>query len=155
MADGETTGLQFGEQRLDVAQHGFAGSGIAVMAECRIPRQRGYDGLGIEVITDMAKAAVGKKLPGVMGYDTGGLLPPVLQGMQSQHRIGGGIRAADDAEDAAFLVKLVTVGGINIVGMRRQVQIGCPWILAVGGALFQLSVRFWIRRFMSSREPWV
>jgi hypothetical protein len=88
----------------------------------------------------------------------------VLQGMQTQHCVSGSITAAENTKDAAFFVKLVTVGRRMGKWMCGQVQgsvlcghtaavIDMVYIMIVWGALGQLSVRFWMRRFISSREP--
>jgi len=106
---------------------------------------------------------VGIELAGIVGDDAGGFLAPVLQGMQAQHRVGGGIAAAENAKDAAFFVELVAICCRMGEWMCGQIQgkFLCANTCANAvilieifwGALGQLSVRFWIRRFISSREP--
>jgi hypothetical protein len=48
-----------------------------------------------------------------MGDDSGGLLPAVLQGMQTQRRDRGGIGDVPDSENATFLMRLVIIDQIG------------------------------------------
>ena len=137
MGDGEAAELELGEQRLHVAQHGAAGRGIAHMADGEVARKPTDDVLGTEVVADQAERAVGVELLAVEGDDPRRLLTPVLQGVQAEGRVGGGIGASEDAEDTAFLVQAVVV-----VGAGRYHG---------GGASFHRLLS--IRRSMSWRWP--
>src|SRR5260370_25045459 len=68
------------------------------------------------------------ELPAVEGDDAGGLLATMLQGVQAERSVGGGVGSPVDAEQRTLLVKLVEVvvgafggawhgGGIS--GVRR------------------------------------
>src|SRR3546814_6378883 len=61
----------------------------------------------------MAERAMAVEAALVEGDDAGGLLPAMLQGMQAEHGIGGGVRGAEHAENTAFLVQLVVVERIG------------------------------------------
>jgi hypothetical protein len=67
----------------------------------------------------------------MVGDDTGGFLAAMLQGMQPEHGIRGGIRISENAEDAAFLMQLVVVErvrlhhqGLHSWRLRRPASIG-------------------------------
>ena len=47
------------------------------------------------------------ELLAVVGDDARRFLAAMLQGMKPQHGQGGGVRMVENAEDAAFLAKLV------------------------------------------------
>ena len=81
VADGEAACLQLGEQGLDIPQNCIARGGIAVVPQGGIPRQAGDHSFGIEVVTYMAKAAMGIELLVVMGDDPGGFLAAMLKGV--------------------------------------------------------------------------
>ena len=81
VADRETAGIEFGEQRLHVAQDGGAGRGIADMADGHDAGQA-LDHLAAgEGIADEAEAAFGVKAAAVEGDDAGGLLAAMLKGV--------------------------------------------------------------------------
>ncbi len=81
-----------------------------------------------EDVADQARGAVIVEMSAVEGDDAGGLLAAMLQGVQAQRGMGGGIGGPVDAEQRTFLVKLVEVvvgafggawhGGV-ISGVRR------------------------------------
>ena len=103
MADRKAAGIEFGEQRLHVAQDGRAGGGIADMADGGIAGQA-LDHLAAgEGIADETEPAFGMKPGPVEGDDAGGLLAAMLQGVQSEGGDGGGFGMAENAEHAAFL----------------------------------------------------
>ena len=109
MGDGEAAGVEFGEERLHVAQDRLAGRRIAHMAD------RGVAGQALdrrrlgEMIADEAEAALGIEAPAVEGDDAGRFLAAMLQRMQAERRDGGGVGMAENAEDAAFLAQPVGV----------------------------------------------
>jgi hypothetical protein len=102
MADRKAAGVQFGEQRLHIAQDGRAGRGVADMSD------RGRAGQALDHlaagkgIADEAEPALGMKPGAVKGDDAGGLLAAVLQGVQPEGGDGGGRGMAEDAEHAAL-----------------------------------------------------
>ena len=103
VADGETAGIEFGEQRLHVAQDGGARGGVADMADGHIAGQA-LDHLAAgEGVADQAEAALGVEAAAVEGDDAGGFLAAMLEGVQSERGDGGGLGVAEDAEHAAFL----------------------------------------------------
>ena len=120
VADGEAAGFELGEQRLHVAQDGFAGGRIADMAD-RGGAGQAVDHLAAgEVVADEAHAALGVEALAVEGDDAGGLLAAVLERVQAERRDGGGVGMAEDAEHAAFLAQPVGVGIERVeVGLAR------------------------------------
>ena len=109
MADREAAGLEFGEQRLDVAQHGLAGGRIAHMADGAVAGQA-LDRRALEkVIADQAQSALGVEARAVEADDAGGLLAAMLQGVQAERGDRGGVGMIENAENAAFLAQPVAV----------------------------------------------
>ena len=109
VADREAAAVELGEQRLHVAQDGLAGGRIAHMADGRHAGQA-LDHLAAgEVVADEAQPALGMEALAVERDDAGRLLAAVLQGVQAERGDGGGVRMAEDAEDAAFLAQPVAV----------------------------------------------
>ena len=101
MRDREAAGLEFGEQRLDIAQHGLAGRRVAHMADRGSPRQP-VDGRGSgEVVADQPLAALGVEPRAVESDDAGCLLAAMLQGMQPKRDDRGGVGMIENAKDAA------------------------------------------------------
>ena len=107
VADRKAAGIEFGEQRLHVAQDGLAGRGVADMAD------RGGAGQPLdhfaagEGVADQAEPPFAVKPGAVEGDDAGGLLAAMLQGVQSERGDGGGVGMAENAEHAAFLAQRV------------------------------------------------
>ena len=100
-------GLEFGEQRLDVAQRGLAGGRVADVADGRFARQA-VDRRGAgKMIADQALPAFGMESRSVEGDDARRLLSAVLEGVQPERDDRRGVGMAEDAEDAAFLVQPV------------------------------------------------
>ena len=107
VADREAAGIEFGEQRLHVAQDGRAGRGVADMADGDVAGQA-LDHLAAgEGVADEAEPAFGVEAAAVEGDDAGGFLAAMLQGVQSERGDGGGLGVAEDAEHAAFLAQRV------------------------------------------------
>ena len=110
MSDREAAGLEFGEQRLDIAQYRLAGRRVAHMADRR-PSRQAVDGRGVgEVIADQPLAALRVEPHAVESDDAGGLLAAMLQRVQAKRGDRGGVGMIEDAEDAAFLAQPVAVG---------------------------------------------
>src|SRR5690606_17167225 len=98
----------------------------------------------------MAHAAVAVELPAVEGDDAGGLLAAMLQGVQAERRMRGGLRVTDDAEDPAFFLEVVAVLGFkrvraDCVGHGSAFP-GDEGVSAEGVSLL------WISRSMSRRS---
>ena len=110
VGDCEAPGLELGEQRLDIAQHGVAGRRIANVAD-RLSARQSVDGRRIrEVIANQPLSALRVEPHPVVSDDAGGLLAAMLQGMQPERGNGGGVRMVKDTEDAALLAQPVAVG---------------------------------------------
>ena len=117
----EAAGGEFREQRLHVAQDGFAGRRIAHMAERGAALQPVDHLLGGEVIADEAEAALGLEALAVEGDDARRLLAAVLQRVQAERRQRRGVRVAVDAEHAALLAQPV--------GVQFEVEVDAHWLL--------------------------
>ena len=144
VGDGEAAGGQFGEQRLHIAQDGFAGGRIAHMAQRHAALQPADDLGAGEVIADQAEAALGLEALAVEGDDAGRFLAAVLEGMQAEGGQRRRVGMAVDAEYAAFLAQPVAV----------QFEIECRCSLAVALSecrLLRVAARFPRIRFSS---PW-
>jgi hypothetical protein len=62
-----------------------------------------------ECVADQAKASFRMKPAAVKADDAGCFLAAMLKGMKPQRRDRGGVRMAEDAEDAAFLTQCVAI----------------------------------------------
>ena len=109
VADREAAAVELGEQRLHVAQDGFAGGRIAHMADRRHAGQAVDHLAAGEVVADQAHAALGMEPLAVEGDDAGGFLAAVLERVQAERGDRGGVGMAEDAEDAAFFAQPVAV----------------------------------------------
>ncbi len=108
MRDREPAGVQFGEQRLHVAQDGLARGRIADMSDGRCSRQP-LDHLAAgKGVADEAKPALAVKSAAVEGDDARRFLAAVLQGVQSERCDGGGLGMAENAKHAALLAQRVS-----------------------------------------------
>ncbi len=136
MAYGKTAGVEFGEQRLHVAQDGCAGRGVADMADGEVAGEA-FDHLAAgEGVADETQPPLAVKAGAVEGDDAGGLLAAVLQGVQSERGDGGGFGMTEDAEHAAFLAQRVA---FQIGVQQIQIDGAEVWIVlggVIGRALF-------------------
>src|SRR5215469_3465963 len=125
MADRKAASIQFGEQRLHVAQDGGAGGGIADMSDRGRTRQA-FDHLTAgEGVADEPEAALAMEAGAVERDDAGGLLAAVLKRMQAKRGDRGGGGVAKNAEHAALLAQRVPFEVVPQVILRRtEVQIG-------------------------------
>ena len=121
MCDREAAFGKLGEQRLDIAERGFAGRRIAHMADRSAPGKAPHDLVAIEVAGDVAHRPVRMEMFAVEGGDSGGFLAPVLERMKAERDEARGVVGAPDTEDAALLAQLVVVEWIG-----RQHQEGSP-----------------------------
>ncbi len=101
----EAAAVELGEEGLHVAQHCFAGGGVADVADGGRAGEALDHPLGGEVVAHEPVPALRVEGAPVEGDDAGRFLAPVLQGVQAERRDGGGVRVAEDAEDAALLAK--------------------------------------------------
>ena len=109
MGDREAAGVEFGEQRLDVAQDRFAGGGVADVADGRRTGQA-LDRRGAgEMVADQALPALRMEPRAVEGDDARRLLAAMLQGVQPQRGDRGGVGMSENAENAALLAQPVVV----------------------------------------------
>jgi hypothetical protein len=107
VADREAAGIELGEQRLHVAQDGFAGRGVADVADrCRTRQPLDHRAAG-KGVADEAQPPLGMKPAAVEGDDARGFLAAMLQGVQPEGGDGGGFRMTENAEHAAFLAQRV------------------------------------------------
>ncbi len=151
VGDGEAAGGEVGEQRLDVAQDGVAGGGIADMADRGMAAQPAHHRLGGEAVGDLAEVAMGVEVLAVEGDDAGRLLPAMLQGMQPEHGVRRCLADAADAEDAAFLPQMIVIQWIG--ADRRQGRDG----VGLGHRCIESGLSYgdfvpWMSRFKSLRS---
>src|SRR4029078_706232 len=126
--DGEAAGFQLGEKRLHIAQDGFAGSGVANMADREVALRAPHHALGGEVLPDMTKPAMSVELPSVEADDPGRLLPTVLQSVEPERGMRGSIRMAEDAEHAALILRMVVVISRHSRHAFRHLHHWLPWV---------------------------
>jgi hypothetical protein len=113
---------------LDVAQDGFAGGGVADVAD------RGGAGQAVDhfasgkIVADEAHAALGVEALAVEGNDAGGLLAAVLERVQAQRRDRGGVRVAKDTEHAAFFAEPI---GIRIENVEVSGHRLVPFVASI------------------------
>jgi hypothetical protein len=134
--DREAAGGEFGEQRLDVAQRGFAGGGIADVTDRSLPGQPADDVILVERARDMTLAAMAVEIAAVEAGDPRRFLAAMLKRVKAERDDGGGGLGAPDAEDAAFLAQFVVPGdglervrGQHLGGPRRWSE--SHWITAI------------------------
>ena len=114
-------GIEFGEERLHVAQERLAGGRIAHMpAGAHAGQAVDHMALG-KGVADQAEPALGMETLAVEGDDAGGFLAAMLERVQAERGDGGGIGMAEDAEHAAFLAQGVAVIEDTFVGRLADV----------------------------------
>ena len=118
VADGEAAAVEFGEQRLHVAQDGLAGGRIAHMADGRHAGQAVDHLVAGESVADEPHSPLGMEALAVEGDDAGGLLAAMLERMQAKRSDRGGVRMTEHAEDAALLAQPVAIKikGVGVGG---------------------------------------
>ena len=110
MADSETAAFEFCEQRLHIAQDGFAGGRIAHVAH------RGRAGQAVnhfapgESVTDQTETTFRVEAFAIEGDDAGCFLTSVLEGVQTERGDGGRVRVAENAKHPTFFTQAVGVG---------------------------------------------
>ncbi len=106
---GEAAGGEFGEERLHIAQDGFARRRIAHVPQSGGALETADHLLGREVVAHQPQAPLGLEALAVEGNDARRLLPTVLQGVEAQCGERSGVRVAVDAEYAALLAQPVGI----------------------------------------------
>ena len=112
VGDRQATLVGLDEDGLHIAEQCSAGGRIAVVPDGGTTRQCPDIGAVREDFRHQAKAAMDMKLGTVEGNDAGGFLSTVLQGMQTEHRVGRCILGSEDTEDTALLVQPVVIEGM-------------------------------------------
>jgi len=111
---------KLGEERLDVAQTGAAGGGVARVADGAVAGQAVEDVLLGEGIADQADMALDVELAAVIRDDAGGFLAAMLQGVQPERDDGRRVLPSENAEYAAFVVEMVVgLGGKHLACVCR------------------------------------
>src|SRR3974390_1514264 len=64
-----------------------------------------------EILADMAHAAMGVELLAVIGNDAGRFLAAMLEGVEAERGEGRGFGMAENAEHAAFLMRMIVLDG--------------------------------------------
>ncbi len=117
MADRQPAEFEIREQRLDVAHRHFAGRRIAHMADRRMAFETVDHVLRAEILADMTHGAMGVELLAVEGDDAGGFLAAMLQGMKAERRQRGRFGMAENAEYAAFFMRVIVVERACVVSI--------------------------------------
>ena len=113
MGQGEAVALPGEEEGLEVLLPAHIRGGIADMADAGAAGKAGED-LPVEDVLHQALALVEGKLPvRAHGGDAAALLSPVLQGLQRQEGMGGGVVHPKEAHDAALLVQFTVLKGFH------------------------------------------
>ena len=125
VGDGEAAGIDVGEQRLHVAQHGVAAGRVAIVADGDVALQPLDDAGAGEVVADEAHAALGMELLAVVGDDAAGFLAAMLERVQAERGDGGRIGVPKNTEDPAFLAESVVAvaqiaGALSFATLSRS-----------------------------------
>ena len=105
MGNGKAAPRQFGEQRLHIAQNGFAGCGIAHMADGTFAFQA-FDNSAVgKAIADKTQTALGMEPLSVKTHNACGFLSAMLQGMETKGCDGCRLGMAVNAKNPAFLAQ--------------------------------------------------
>ncbi len=128
VGDRDAAELELREQRLHIAQQRLAGRRVAAVPDRRVASELRYDVAVGENFADQTEAAMGMELPPVKGDDSSGLLSTMLQCMQAQRRMCGGVGMAVYAEDRAFFMQMVVAEGI---GGRCHDRCIHHWLLSI------------------------
>ena len=137
MANRKPTQLDLEKQRLDVAQRDLAGRRVADMTDRGMAGQLSDDVRGAEIVADEAHAAVGVELLAVIGDDPSRLLTAMLQRVETERRQCRGVRVAENAEDAAFLVKTIRVAVAGCQHARPRLRPSGPTRYGVLSSCYQ------------------
>ncbi len=104
------------QNRLCVPDGAFPGGGIAHVPQRRFPGEPPQP-VFVEHVRHVSHPLFHVELAAVGDGDPGGVLPPVLQGVQAQVGDPRGLRVGHDAENAAFLSQFVP--GFHLKGPRQ------------------------------------
>ena len=137
MCDREAARVEFGEQRLHIAQDCCACRGVAYVADRGGARQP-LDRRGVrEVIADQTEPTLGVEAHAVEGDDARRFLSAVLQRVEPERGDRRRVGVAKNAKDAAFFSETILVG---IEDRRRGVRRshGLAGVGAAAGGAFLL-----------------
>ncbi len=93
--------------RLDIFQVAAAGSRVANVTDGVAARQLVENRIPFKAIRYQTHTTVGMQVLTVAGDDTAAFLAAMLQRVKPEVGQVGGLRMAEDAEDSAFILKLV------------------------------------------------
>jgi len=127
MRDREATARQFGEERLDIAQRGLAGGGIADMADAGGAGQRADHLVAVEIACDMAHRPMAVEQMPVPAGDARRLLAAMLKRVQSQRDDRGRRLGIVYAKDAALFAQLVVIEWIGGEHLSPIAAAGRPY----------------------------
>ena len=131
MRDGDSAARKIGIHRLDVTYIRTAGRRIARVSDrlrtLELLRMRAVFS---EDVADKARMSFSDELHAVVSNDAHGLLAAMLQGVQAEDRQRTGISATEDAEDRAFLVKLVGERRAHCLAAPDAVVLAINWSIA-------------------------
>ena len=119
VGDGDEALGGFDADGLRVEQRGVAGGGVARVADGHVAGKLGEDVVG-EDFRDQAHALDVGEVLAVGGGDAGGLLPAMLESVEAEIGLAGGVGMAVDGDYAAFFAEFVA-------GQASQ-WISGPWI---------------------------
>ena len=109
MGDRETAGIEFRDQRLNVAENGLACRGVAIVADGRVAREFLDDVAAVEIVAHQAERPVNVELSAIEADHAGRFLAAMLQRMQAERGMRRRVRRTPDSEDATLLVQLVVI----------------------------------------------
>ena len=92
------------------------------MTDGHAPCQASNDVFRAEIISHQAQRSVGVKMNAIKTHDPGRFLATMLQGMQSQRGVSGGIFVSENTKNAAFFVEVIVIGGVEGVGFDHGVR---------------------------------
>ena len=109
MGHRKAAAVEFGKQRLHIAQNGFAGGGITHMADGHMSGQP-VNRLAVgEIVGHQPHPPFGMEALAVKRHNARCFLSAMLQGVQTERGNGGGFRMAKDTEYATLLAQPVGV----------------------------------------------
>jgi hypothetical protein len=117
----DSAACEIGEHRLDVARARSARRRIAIVADREGALELLHTGAvpAAEYVADQTGVALRDELAVVVGDDARGFLAAMLKRMQAKNGQRAGVGMAEDAENAALLVKGVVVGR-SVAGDSRH-----------------------------------
>jgi hypothetical protein len=102
VCDGTSTEFHFCEEGLDIVEGGSSGGGVSVVADGGSSFEGANDVWIGEGIADTAFGSMGVEVGFLVADDSGGFLPSMLESVESEGDVSGGVVAIPYAEDATF-----------------------------------------------------